>query len=334
MILNIINFAQKKPLYFTLIIFSILIIIEVILLTTPIITNVKYPVIVDVSEKSNLNDLSNILYKKKIIKSKINFKIASRLFGLETKIKPGRYHVTENHSYVGLVLLFLNTEPESPITFRILKGSTLKKTIENLSLSFGYNSSDISKLLNNKVLMQKFGFVSTNAEGYIIPKRYTFYKSDGLNFIIQTLLKNTKSFFYDTLKINNPEKIHEILTLASIVEGETNKIEEYPIIAGVYLNRLKIGMPLQACPTVQYALGRDKWDKITYKNLSVESPYNTYKYKGLPPGPIGNPSKEAIFAVVYPAYHNYLFFVADGKGGHKFSERYNQHLTYKSELKQ
>jgi UPF0755 protein len=92
-------------------------------------------------------------------------------------------------------------------------------------------------------------------------------------------------------------------------------------------------MPLQACPTVQYALKRDRWDKITFKNLQINSPYNTYKHIGLPPGPIGSPSIQAIKATINPANHNYLFFVADGNGGHNFSESYNQHLNFKKNAK-
>lgn len=333
MILKIINYAQKKPFYFTLIVLSIIIFLEVILIVTPIASTAEYPVYIDVKEKSHLSDLSKQLYTKKIINSQLNFKLVSKLLRLENKLKPGRYKLTENYSYLGLVLFFLNTQPENPISFRILKGSTLKSTIQNLHLSLGYDINELKRYLYNKEYLKAFGFKAETAEGYILPIQYSYYKSDPIDYVIANMLENTRKLFYDTLKITNPDDIHKIVTLSSIVQGETKKVEEYPIIAGVYLNRIRLGMPLQACPTVQYSLQRERWAKITYKDLQVESPYNTYKYKGLPPGPIGNPSIEAIKAVISPTYHNYLFFVADGTGGHKFSEKYSEHLSYKSELK-
>ena len=112
--------------------------------------------------------------------------------------------------------------------------------------------------------------------------------------------------------------------LLSIVEGETNSNEEMPLIAGVYINRLRNGMKLQADPTVQY-LQEGGWRRLLYKDLQINSPYNTYKYYGLPPGPINNPGKKAILAVVYPEKHHYYYFVADGTGGHKFAPTLEEH---------
>ena len=108
--------------------------------------------------------------------------------------------------------------------------------------------------------------------------------------------------------------------------------DEMPRIAGVYHNRLRIGMKLQADPTIQYLLPGG-WRKLLYKDLQIESPYNTYKYAGLPPGPINNPGKNAILAALYPEDNNYIYFVADGKGKHNFSKTYNQHLRYVREYR-
>jgi UPF0755 protein len=126
--------------------------------------------------------------------------------------------------------------------------------------------------------------------------------------------------------------MHELLTVASIVEGETNKVEEMPIIAGVYYNRLRIGMRLQADPTVQY-LQINGWKRLKYRDLRTKNPYNTYLFTGLPPGPINNPRKEAILAALYPVKHQYFYFVADGQGGHKFSKTYTEHLRLVKEYR-
>jgi UPF0755 protein len=124
--------------------------------------------------------------------------------------------------------------------------------------------------------------------------------------------------------------------MASIVNGETNKKDEMARIAGVYYNRLKIGMKLQADPTIQYLQPYGP-KRLSYKDLKINSPFNTYKYSGLPPGPIDNPGKNAILAAVYPEKHHYLYFVADGKGGHKFARTFTEHLKniqlYRDNLK-
>ena len=120
---------------------------------------------------------------------------------------------------------------------------------------------------------------------------------------------------------------HKILTMASIIDGESNMLSEFQRIAGVYYNRLKNGWRLQADPTVQYVVRqrRKKVNKIYYKDLEIDSRYNTYKYYGLPPSPINNPGKDAIMAALYPEKHNYYYFVADGNGGHVFSKTSREH---------
>jgi len=135
-------------------------------------------------------------------------------------------------------------------------------------------------------------------------------------------------FYVDSLKRRATElgySTHEILTLASIIKGETNGVDEMKRISGVYHNRLKRGMKLQADPTVQYLLP-DGWRRLLYEDLEIDSPYNTYKYAGLPPGPINNPGKNAILAALYPENNKYFYFVADGKGGHKFGKTHREHI--------
>ncbi|MHB8930673.1 MAG: endolytic transglycosylase MltG, partial [Melioribacteraceae bacterium] len=126
----------------------------------------------------------------------------------------------------------------------------------------------------------------------------------------------------------------QILTLASIIDGESNLVSEFKTIAGVYYNRLRIGMPLQADPTVQYLIRDKHKNRIFKKDLLIDSKFNTYKYYGLPPGPINNPGKDAIMATLYPEKNNYLFFVANGKGGHIFSKTINEHELNVSRYRQ
>ena len=120
---------------------------------------------------------------------------------------------------------------------------------------------------------------------------------------------------------------NKILTMASIIDGESNLVNEFKRISGVYHNRIKKGWKLQADPTVQYLVRqkRKKVNRIFYKDLEIDSKYNTYKYYGLPPTPINNPGKEAILAALYPEKHDYYFFVADGNGGHHFAKNHKEH---------
>lgn len=165
-------------------------------------------------------------------------------------------------------------------------------------------------------------------EGYLFPDIYEIYERSSPAEIIGIFYNGFKNFWTDSLSQKADSMgytVHEILTIASIVEGETNNKSEMPVIASVYLNRLKRGMKLEADPTIQY-LQPNGWKRLLYKDLKINSPYNTYLYKGLPPGPINNPGREAILGVLYPANTNYLFFVANGEGGHNFSRTYSQHL--------
>jgi UPF0755 protein len=118
--------------------------------------------------------------------------------------------------------------------------------------------------------------------------------------------------------------LKEVVTLASIVEGESGVDAERPTIAGVYLNRLRKNMKLEADPTIQYVLpGGPR--RLLYTDLRIDSPYNTYLYRGLPPGPVNNPGKQSILGVLYPEKHQYLYFVATGVGGHRFSKTFSEH---------
>lgn len=124
-----------------------------------------------------------------------------------------------------------------------------------------------------------------------------------------------------------------MVILASIIQGETNLKDEMPVISGVYHNRLRKRMKLEADPTIQYVLPDGPKPKLKYSDLKIDSPYNTYKYYGLPPGPINNPGLYAIKAAIEPDNNNFLFFVATGNGGHKFTETYTEHLNAVEEYK-
>jgi len=293
-----------------------------------------------------LNQVIDTLYSKGIIPSKRNMKIAAYLLGAEKNIVAGRYEIPNSISYVNLVLMFKEGKCEQPVYVHLYDGITLRALGKVLNDKLFIDSSDVVRLATDQIFIDSLAFEQRNnlsltlnsLEGYLLPGDYYFYKDTSPNEVLRKLNAKFVSFFSENLKGSSviPKyNSNQIITMASIIQGESKKSEEHKTIAGVYYNRLRLGMKLQADPTIQYALN-GKWRRLLYSDLQIESPYNTYKHFGLPPGPINNPGQSAILAALNPEEHNYIFFVADGTGGHTFSENYRQHLLavkdYKSKI--
>ena len=168
-------------------------------------------------------------------------------------------------------------------------------------------------------------------EGYLFPATYQYHAGITAEEVVAMLTERFEAVWTADLLARADElglSVHEAITLASIVETEARVAAEQPVIAGVFLNRLAVGMPLQADPTVYYAVGLPRTETLLDEHLDVDSPYNTYRYPGLPPGPIAAPGEGAIRAVLYPETHDYYYFVAkyDGSGEHYFATTYEEHL--------
>jgi UPF0755 protein len=207
----------------------------------------------------------------------------------------------------------------------------------------GLRGTQIARILKREVgidslkLVQQFGDTSLlrvsnhgafSLEGFLLPDTYEFYWQVDEKEIVRDMLAEFRKFFSDSLQRQAHKMkmtIGQVLTMASIVEGETVLDRERPIIAGLYYNRLHRRMKLEADPTIQYIVP-DGPRRLLYNDLKIDSPYNTYKNYGLPPGPINNPGRKSILAALYPAKHNYLYFVADGLGGHRFARTFDEHL--------
>jgi UPF0755 protein len=282
----------------------------------------------EISKGESFNEITERLYEEKIIPSKINFKIAGFIYGAEKKIRAARFHIPNSLSYLDLIDFFIEGKADFLRPVYIRDGLSTGWLAYKLKLDALIDSTDFVALASDRYFLDSIGIEKNSLEGYLMPGSYEIYERSPAAEVIDTLFSNFKRFMTDTL-IQRADSIglsvHEALTLASIIKGETNIAEEMPVVSGVYHNRLKIGMKLQADPTVQYLLPGG-WRRLLYQDLQIDSPYNTYKYPGLPPGPINNPGRAAILAALYPKEHNYLFFVADGKGGHLFAKNYSEHL--------
>lgn len=285
------------------------------------------PVRFDITEGESFADVVNRLYDEGIIPSKTNFRIAAFLYGAEKQVRAARYFIPNGLSYLDLLDLFISGKCYFARKVKISDGQTVKWLGSKLQWKAKIDSAEFVELTRDSTFIKSLGLNQSSLEGYLFSKEYRIYEFSEPEEVIKKFYKGFKDFFVDSLELRADElgySIHEILTLASIVKGETNLKKEMPRIAGVYHNRLNRGMKLQADPTIQYLLPNG-WRRLLYKDLEIDSPYNTYKYAGLPPAPINNPGKDAIFAVLYPEQHNYLYFVANGNGGHNFSKTLREH---------
>jgi UPF0755 protein len=282
----------------------------------------------EISKGESFSDIVDSLYAQGIIPSKISMKIAGFIYGVEKKVRAARYQIPKGLSYLDLLDLFISGKADFMRTVDIRDGLSIGWMAYTLKREVYVDSSDFVNLAANEIFVDSLGVGKTSLEGYLLSGTYEIYENSTAREVITKLYDGFRNFMNDTLKARADSdgfSIHEVLTLASIIKGETSLPEEMPRISGVYHNRLRRGMLLQADPTIQYLL-KDGWRRLLNKDLQIDSPYNTYKYAGLPPGPINNPGKDAILAALYPEDHKYLYFVADGNGGHKFSKTYSEHL--------
>ena len=243
-------------------------------------------------------------------------------------IKPGRYEVKPSHTSV-YVARMLNNCWQTPCNL-VLSGTLRQKDqiASRISSQLMIDSAQVMSALNDKALLARFGFTPSNVFSLFIPDTYEMYWTAGIEELLSRQKQAYDEFWTKERRAKAKAQglsIKEVSVLASIVKGETNFEPEMPKIAGVYLNRLRAGMKLQACPTIAYCLDY-KTNRILLRDLEIDSPYNTYRHAGLPPGPIAVPTKANLDAVLNPE-GNYLFFCAnsDFSGTHLFARTYSEH---------
>lgn len=249
---------------------------------------------------------------------------------LAERIKPGRY-VIEPEFTATYVVRMLSCGWQTPGDL-VLSGNLRSQTkiADVISRQMMVDSVVVDSLLRDETFLSQYGVTPQTVFALIIPDTYQMYWTASPKAIFDRFKKEYDRFWTPE-RDDAARKLgltrDEVCTLASIVNGETRQKAEYPVIAGVYLNRLRRGMKLQADPTIAYCFDY-KLNRILKKHLAVESPYNTYKYAGLPPGPINVPPKACIDAVLHPTEHNYLYFCASAAfdGTHNFAASFSEHL--------
>lgn len=214
-----------------------------------------------------------------------------------------------------------------PINVVLKEGRRIHYYARAFHRTVGIDTMKFVTLATDPVFVHSLGIDANTLEGYLFPDTYAFHWQAREEEILKRLVHQTKKVFDDSLKARAKElklTMHEALTLASIIEGEAFLDDERPIISGVYHNRLRKGMRLEADPTIQYIIN-DGPRRILHRDLEIKSPYNTYLNRGLPPGPICSPRLASILAALYPTAHQYYFFVANGRGGHWFARDFAAH---------
>ena len=288
-----------------------------------------------VKKGSTMIDVIKLLNENNCTYNELFFSFSMRLTGNHRRIKTGRYNFNGINN-LGSLIRVLTTESSEKVKVTLIEGWTVEKIAHKVSEKLELDSQVFRTLCNDYNFIHSLGIKSLSLEGFLFPDTYMFLKSYTEEDVITVLVNNLFKKYKNALKEVGRSKftMEEIVTLASIIQGEymIPNSDELPLISSVYHNRIKENMYLQADPTIQYILpGENR--RLYNKHLQIDSPYNTYKYRGLPPGPINNPGFDAIKAAIRPLDTDYLYFVADGKGRHVFTKTNRDHNKAKKQLK-
>lgn len=286
-------------------------------------------VYIDIYPSYSISEVTSTLEQKASLSKPKSFLFLSNIIGYSSEIKTGRYEITPNESNLNIIRK-LKSGHQAPVKLTFNNVRTKEDLASKLTKNIMCDSVAMLALLNNKSVYEKYGFTDTTFLAMFIPNTYQVYWNTSCDRILDRL-NNEYNKFWNEKRRQQADSIGlspiEVSTLASIVEEESAYLPEYPLIAGMYLNRLKVKMPLQADPTVKYAVGDFSIRRVLHSHLETQSPYNTYLITGLPPGPIRIPSIQAIEAVLNSAQHDYYYMCAspDFSGKHVFAKNLTQH---------
>lgn len=280
---------------------------------------------------SSFEELLTLLKEKGFIENEDSFRwVAEQMSFIKPQMRSGRYEIKPNWSNRALIQ-HLRAGKQAPIKI-VLTNERLPEDIAGkVSKVLEEDSTAIDNLLRDKDFLAKHGYTPETVMSVFIPNTYEFYWNRDANAFFEKMLSEHEKFWSKDDRKAKAKKLglsqQEVYTLASIVERETNQVDEKPTIAGVYLNRLETGMLLQADPTVVFAVRQFDLRRVLNRHLEYDSPYNTYIYTGLPPGPISMAEISSIDAVLNRGDHDYIFFCAkgDGTGYHAFAKTLSGH---------
>jgi UPF0755 protein len=288
------------------------------------------PTRVTIPPRASMRVAADSLAKAGVISFPRLFRVYASMRGGDRGIRAGTYALHKDAGW-GYVLGELRSGHAIIHVVTIPEGFALSQIAATISSKLSQPVDSVEAAARDTALLHRLDIPVATAEGYLFPDTYTFMDGTTARAAVDAMVKRFEQVWkpewtarLDTIHLSR----NDVMALASIVEKEARLPEERPVIAAVYMNRLHAGMLLQADPTVQYALGKHV-ARVYYKDLDVDSPYNTYKYKGLPPGPIASPGKASIEAALSPANVPYLYFVAFPDGHHEFRVNLKDHEAAK-----
>lgn len=280
----------------------------------------------------SFTELEATLQQQGYVSYAVSFGLWARLLRYDRRVLPGVYRLKANMSN-WQALQTLRTGTQQPVKIILHRAVNKAELAVMMTKNVGITAADFKRLLDNPTFVRRYGFDTENVLAMFIPNTYEVYWTVTPEGLFERMHKEYQRFWNVTRRIQAKSlqlSPIEITILASLVQAETNKMEEVPLIAGVYLNRMQKGMALQSCPSLLYALGDPTVRRVLHKYKDLDSPYNTYKHKGLPPGPINLPAVAVIDAVLNSTISDYLYFAAkeDFSGYHHFSRSLKEHLYH------
>ena len=294
----------------------------------PVVKNDQV-VYVQIHPDDDMQRVEEMLTSAVDFKTMAGFAPLMKRYEYDRRVKPGNYAVRPGDSMRDICLRLLSGN-QTPVKLVVPSVRTLDRLAGAVGKQLMTDSASVMKVLTDKLLLDSLGYTVATAPCIFIPNTYEVYWTMTPEQFVARMIKENKRY-WTPARLAKAKKQgltpNEVMTLASIVDEETAKEDEKPMVAALYLNRLKRGMLLQADPTVKFALGEFELRRILYAHLQTDSPYNTYKYAGLPPGPIRIPSMTAIESVLNPAKHSYIYMCAkeDFSGYHNFASTLTQH---------
>lgn len=295
----------------------------------------EVPSVLVIPEGASFEQVCDSLEAASVVINMKSFRLAAKARKYTDNVKPGRYLIEGELSNFELVTM-LRAGLQTPVMVTFNNIRTIYELAGRIGSQIEADSAEIVAFLENEENYVDDGFTRETVISVFIPDTYEVYWNMSAEGFYGRMLREHKRFWNDERLSKAAEKNLspvDVSIIASIVDDEVARADEKPRIAGVYLNRLRIGMALQACPTIKFALNDFTITRVLYEHMQVESPYNTYKYRGLPPGPVRCPTISGIDAVLNAEKHDYLFFAAkaDFSGYHNFSRTLAEHNRYANE---
>jgi len=317
----------------------LIIILAAALLSVNRILNARAPdtgsgsVELSVAEGSSLGRIAKQLSEANLIGDIRSFKIAAALMRADKLMQPGVFLLPRGARNVQIIRHLLKPGIQTR-NVTIPEGLNLREIAGLLGEKLKIDSAEFVRLCHDSTIIRRLGVYAASLEGYLFPETYNFYRNTGAAEIIERMAGLFHREFSDSMLALGAQlglSRHSIVTLASIIQGEVMNWDEARLVSAVYHNRLRKRIRLGADPTIQYIIP-DSPRRLLNRDLKIDSPYNTYKYYGLPPGPINNPGRLALEAAVNPADVDYIYFVAKGNGSHFFNTDHKGHERDKAKL--